>query len=243
MSLLDALLRALRNLFSVRMLWLLIWPMLAALLLWGLLAAVFWDDLNHFFVWALGTLGVRQWFEGADLHILGVGLSVLLHLILLVPAVMFTALMITALFAVPIMVRHVAQAHYPGLEQRHGGTFVGSLGNALLGTLGYLGLWIATLPLWLFGPLGALAPLLAAGYLNQRLFRYDALAEHADRAEMRAVFCKHRAKLWLLGGLLALLQYVPGVNFFAPVLTGLAFVHFLLEALFRQRASGNGLRP
>lgn len=243
MNLLDALLSALRSLFSARMLWLLIWPMLAALLLWGLLAAIFWDDLNHFFTWMLATLGVQQWFEGIDLHVLGVGLSALLHLILLVPAVMFTALMITALFAVPVMVRHVAQAHYPGLEPKHGGTFAGSLGNALLGTLGYLGLWIATLPLWLFGPLGALAPLLTAGYLNQRLFRYDALAEHAGQAEMRAVFRKHRAELWLLGGLLALLQYVPGLNFFAPVLTGLAFVHFLLEALFRERASGSALRP
>ncbi len=242
MNILDALLRALRSLFSARMLWLLIWPMLAALLLWGLLAAVFWDDLNRFFTWGLAALGVRQGFEGVDLHVLGIGLSVLLHLILLVPAVMFTALMITALFAVPIMVRQVARVHYPGLEARHGGTFTGSLGNALLGTLGYLGLWIATLPLWLFGPLGALAPLLAAGYLNQRLFRYDALAEHADRAEMRTVFRTHRAELWLLGGVLALLQYVPGLNFFAPVLTGLAFVHFLLEALFRERTSGGGLR-
>ena len=234
----DALLGALRSLLSARMLWLMIWPMLSALVLWGVLAALFWDDLNHFFVWVLATLGVQQWLEGVDLHWLGIGLSVLLHLLLLVPAVMFTALMITALFAVPVMVRHVAEAHYPGLEKRRGGTFIGSLGNAVVGALGYAALWLITLPLWLFGPLGALVPFLTAGYLNQRLFRYDALAEHADHAELKALIREHRADLWLLGGVLAPLQYLPGVNFFAPVITGLAFVHFLLEALFRKRASG-----
>ncbi len=158
-----------------------------ALVLWGVLAALFWDDLTRFFTWVLATLGAQQWLEGVDLHWLGTGLSALLHLVLLVPAVMFTALFITALFAVPVMVRQVAEERYPGLEKRQGGTFAGSLGNALIGTLGYLGLWLITLPLWLFVP--------------------------------------------------------PVVNFFAPVLSGLAFVHFLLEALFQERASGTpGLR-
>lgn len=242
MNILDALFGALRSLLSVRMLWLLIWPMLSALILWGVLAAIFWDDLNRFFDWALAALGAQQWLQGVDLHWLGVGLSVLLHLVLLVPAVMFTALMITALFAVPVMVRHVAEQHYPGLEKRHSGTFLGSLGSAAIGALGYVGLWLITLPLWLFGPIGALVPFLTSGYLNQRLFRYDALAEHADHAEMKAVIREHRAELWLLGGILAPLQYLPGINFFAPVITGLAFVHLLLEALFRKRASGSGVQ-
>ena len=60
----------------------------------------------------------------------------------------------------------------------------------------------------------------------------------ARNAEMEAVIREHRADLWLLGGLLTPLQYLPGVNFFAPVITGLAFVHFLLDALLRKRASG-----
>jgi len=36
--------------------------------------------------------------------------------------------------------------------------------------------WIVTLPLWLTGVGAVLAPVLTSAYLNQRMFRYDALA-------------------------------------------------------------------
>ena len=75
------------------------------------------------------------------------------------------------------------------------------------------------------------------GWANQRLLRYDALAEHADRQEMRAIFRERRGHLYLLGLLLALLAYIPVVGFVAPVLFGLAFIRYLLGALEQHRAS------
>jgi hypothetical protein len=48
---------------------------------------------------------------------------------------------------------------------------------------------------------------------------------------MRTIFASKRGALYVLGGVLALLAYVPLVGFVAPVLFGLTFIHFLLGEL------------
>ena len=70
----------------------------------------------------------------------------------------------------------------------------------------FVALGLASLPLWLV-PL--LWPVLAAalmGYLNQRMFRYDALAEHASAAEMAQLFGRERGALYALGVVVSLLS-------------------------------------
>jgi CysZ protein len=95
---------------------------------------------------------------------------------------------------------------------------------------------VVTLPLWLFPPLWPLIPLLIMAWVNQRLLRYDALAEHAERHEMAAVFRERRGALYLLGLFMALAAYVPVVGFFVPAVFALAFIHYLLGALAARRA-------
>src|SRR5206468_2736632 len=99
-------------------------------------------------------------------------------------------------------------------------------------------LWIVTLPLCVTGVAALVLPALTSGYLNQRLFRYDALAEHASRDEYRAIVIRTKGSLYLLGVLVALLYYVPFVNLIAPVFSGLAFTHFCLRELARMRTGG-----
>lgn len=113
---------------------------------------------------------------------------------------------------------------------------VGSIINAAIGISIFTVLWIFTLPLWLTGVGAILAPVLTSAYLNQRMFRYDALAEHASREEFARIKLTSRGDLFLLGILLSLLLYVPLVNLVLPVLSGLAFTHFSLARLARQRA-------
>jgi CysZ protein len=98
-------------------------------------------------------------------------------------------------------------------------------------------LWLVTLPLWLTGIGAVLAPVLTSAYLNQRLFRYDALAEHASAAEFAQVLRDSRGELFLLGILLSLLLYVPLLNLLVPVLSGLAFTHFCLARLAQVRTA------
>jgi CysZ protein len=82
-------------------------------------------------------------------------------------------------------------------------------------------------------------------WVNQRVLRYDALSEHATPEEMREIFAAKRGKLYLFGAVLALLAFVPLVGFVAPVLFGLAFIHFLLgelEALRQAPIEGEVVR-
>jgi uncharacterized protein involved in cysteine biosynthesis len=77
------------------------------------------------------------------------------------------------------------------------------------------------------------------------VLRYDALAEHATAEEMRAIFASKRGTLYILGAVLALLAFVPLIGFLAPVLFGLAFIHFLLgelESLRQAPIEGEAIR-
>lgn len=234
-AMLDALAGAFRSLFSLRMLWLMVWPVLVAVVVWAVLALAFWTPLQNLWLSLYEYFGIAEWMTGIEPAWIGATLQVLLHLMLFVPLVMLTALVLTAIFGMDAMVKTVSESFFPQLQKRHGGGVIGSSANAFIAVVVYIGLWIVTLPLWLLGPVGAVIPIVTAGYLNQRLFRYDALAIHADADELKAVIEENRGGLWALGILLALVQFVPLLNFFAPVFTGLAFIHYCLGKLSTRR--------
>jgi CysZ protein len=232
MNVAGALLYGLANLFHPRMLWLMLWPMLVALAIWGTAALFLWTRLA---VWLAGLL--RPWIEPTLGYVhLDFGDAALIAanvvlFLLFVPLVYLTALFILGVFGMQKMVEHVASRSFPQLERRRGGGAAGSIWNGIVALAGMLAMFIVSIPLWLLPPLWPLIPLAILSWVNQRLLRYDALAEHADAAEMRRVFEERRGSLYLLGFLLALLAYVPFVNFIGPVVFGLAFIRYLLGAL------------
>jgi hypothetical protein len=225
------------SLLHPRMLWLMVWPMLVAIALWGTVAIALWVRVS---VWLAGLL--RQWLEAApfvahlDLGDLTLLAAHVLLLLLFVPLVYLTALFILGVFGMQAMVDHVARRSYPGLERRLGGSVAGSIWNGFLALAGMALLAVLSLPLWLAPPLWPVIMVAILGWGNQRLLRYDALGEHADAGEMRRVLRGRRLPLYVLGVLLALLAYVPFLGFVAPVAFGLAFIHYLLGALAAERA-------
>ena len=229
-SVFEALSRAFRDLFQFQVLWIVIWPILVASLLWFLLGVAFWSTFSGWIASGLTAIGIQTWLEGVEPSWVAYGIQAIAHLILFVPLVFVTALVITALFAMPALIHLVADRDYPHLERKNGGGFAGSLLNALIALGIFAAIWLITLPLWLIGA-GLVIPFIATAYLNQRLFRYDALAEHASQDEMRAIFSSRRSLLWGLGLLTGLVQFIPILNLFAPVLTALAFIHFGLACL------------
>jgi hypothetical protein len=213
------------------MLWLMVWPMLVSLALWGAVALALWARTA---IWLAGVLS--QWLDTAaafvNIDLTGTALiaaHVLLFL-LFVPLVYLTALFILGMFGMQKMVEHVA-TKFPGLERRQGGGLAGSVGNGLLALLGMAGMFVLSIPLWFIPPLWPLIPLIIFAWGNQRLLRYDALAEHADPDEMAHIFRARRPSLYLLGMLLALAAFIPLLGFAAPVVFGLAFIRYLLGAL------------
>ena len=234
---LDALARAFRDLFQFKVLWIVIWPVMAAALLWLVMGVVFWGTFSGWVASGLTAIGIQSWLEGVEPRWIANGIQAVLHLILFVPLVFITALVITALFAMPALIRLVAERIYPQLRRESCGSVAGNLLNALFAVGVFIAIWVLTLPLWLIGA-GVVIPFIAAAYLNQRLFRYDALAEHASHEEMQTLFSKHQSSWWGLGLITGLLQFVPLLNLMAPVLTALAFIHFGLARLaeLRQRS-------
>lgn len=233
-----SLLFAFGNLLHPRILWLMVWPALVALSVWGVVALVFW---TQFVLWLSGVL--RAWIEHATFFVtwdasdFALFAAKAMLLVLLVPLIQLTALLILGVFGMPAMVEHVSERRFPALARRRGGGLAGSLLNSAIALGGLVLFGALALPLWLFPPLWPILPVLILGWVNQRVLRYDALAEHADGAEMDAIFRARRMNLYLLGVILALVAYVPFVGFFAPVVFGLAMIHYLLAALQAQRGA------
>ena len=236
MNLFVSLAYGLANLLHPRMLWLMLWPMLIAVGFWGAVAFALWTRTA---LWLAGLF--RQWLDSAitflqiDFGTATLFLANFLLTILFVPLVYLTALVLLSVFGMQQMVDHVAQRSFPGLERRQAGGMAGSVRNALAAVIGMAMLGVVSLPLWLVPPLWPLIPVAILAWVNQRLLRYDALSEHAEPLEMKLIFREHRGALYALGLLLALVAYVPLVGFFAPVMFGLAFIHYLLEALSVRR--------
>jgi CysZ protein len=231
-SILGSLFFAFVNLFHPRILWLMAWPMLLSLFVWGIAALVLWGRTA---AWL--TAQLQRWaesgvfffrFDGGDFLLF---IAHILMALLLVPAVFLTALIILSIFGMQEMVEHVAARRFPQLARRPTSSLAGSLWNGVVALAGFAGLALLSVPLWLVPPLWPLIPVAIVGWLNQRVLRHDALAEHATGDEMRQIFRARRRTLYLMGALLALLSYVPVLNLILPVLFGLAFIHFLLGEL------------
>jgi len=233
-----SLLFAFRNLLHPRMLWLMVWPVLVAIGLWGVALFFMWAQLVLWLAERIraGIAYATFWVEWDSTDV-ALFAAKLLVLIMLVPLVQFTALLILGIFGMPSMVEHVAARRFQGLARRRGGNFAGSVVNSSVAVAGLIGLGLLSLPLWFFPPLWPAIPLLIFGWVNQRVLRYDALAEHASEAEMTRIFREQRFTMYLLGVILALVAYIPFIGLFAPVVFGLAFIHYLLEALQRARGA------
>ena len=241
-----SLLYAFTNIFHPRMIWLMIWPMLIALAVWGTV------------LWILGAQAVamlagwmQEWIQSGTFFVRwDVGGAITLAakvfvFLMFIPLVWLTALLILSTFGMPVMVEHVASRRFPELARRQGGRVAGSIWNGVVALAGLIGLGILSIPFWLLPPLWPLIPVAIMGWLNQRVLRYDALAEHATGAEMQQLFASRRGALFVMGAILALLAYVPLVGFVAPVLFGLAFIHLLLgelQALRQAPIEGEVLR-
>ncbi len=231
--------RALKSLLQPAILWHLVWPTLVAIGFWGVVAWLTWDTVGAGIERLFNEVAWLHWilqrWEASALAAAVVAKLVLG--LLLLPLIYGTALFVVAVFALPLMLARVAATDYADLEQRRGGSLAGSAWNALVALVVFLLGWVLTLPLWLVPGLGVALPVLLSAYLNQRAFRYDALAEHADAQELAAVIEAERGQLYLVGIVAGLLVYVPVLNLVAPAYAGLAFIHYCLAALRRRRGT------
>jgi len=218
-----ALRRALPLLFSGRLLGALLLWLLGSILVWLVIGAIAYTPASDAFAHALGG---------------GIGDRIMASLVVMAAlcvGAIVTALVAISIFTMPTVVRLTAARHFPALERRAGGTWHGSMRNLVVALGVFVPLWLASFMLLPVPPVYVAVSWLLTGWLNQRLFRYDALAEHADRNELAALPRALRTRLLLLGVLLAPLALVPIVNLMLPLLAALAFACLCLDALARER--------
>jgi hypothetical protein len=261
--------RALMSQLRFRMLMLTVLPFLLSVVIWGV---VLWFTLQPMTNWLHAFFLEHDLFSasGSMLDAIGMGAikTIVVPLIAmwaLLPLMILTALIFVGMMAMPVVVRHVGGTYYPRLEARKGGSFFGSLWMSASSFVVFLVLWLATLPLSLFPPLTFIVQPLLWGWLTYRVMAYDALADHADAQERRAVLRAHRWQLLLIGAVTGALGAVPTLLWlggplsyiFFPLLaavaiwlyvlvfvfTGLWFQHYCLDALTRHRAQRGELQP
>ena len=227
-----ALSKALRDLTRPAVLWHALWPPLAALLLRIAIGFAAWAHglaLMERIVPGLPSAGwewVAQWA------------AVFLLLAAFASLTYITAILLVAVFALPLLINLVAAHDYPDLGRHGENVFWGSLGNTLgAGAIFLIGS-LAMLPLLLIPGALLVLPLLWSAWLNQRAFRFDALAEHATRSEMQLLVREDGRNFYMAGLATAAAAYVPLLNLLAPAFAALVFVHLGLAALRRRRQEG-----
>jgi hypothetical protein len=220
------------------MLWLMVWPVLVSLAIWVAIAALYWNQAITWVDLELHQWSVYRWTLTVwPLSVVATWLGWLLLLFLFVPVVLMTAVLIISVVSMPMMVTHVGERDYPRLARRKGGSFAGSVWNALVALASFMLLFVVTLPLWLIPLLWPVLPIALFGYFNQRVYRYDALAEHGTAAEIAELIARNRGELFLLGVALALIGHIPLVGLAMPVYGGLVFIHYGLARLGEARSA------
>lgn len=220
--------RAGRDLLRPVILFHALWPPVLAFGIWLAVAWFAWQPAQ---TWILAEL--PEWQVFAWLNWLGPWLAHAVVLLLFAPLVYFSMLFLVAVFALPRMMAVIAAVDYPDVV-RHGSAGAalwGSIANTVVAGMVFVAGWLLTLPLLLIPGAILVLPLAWAAWLNQRAFRFDALAEHALPAERAALFARERGSLYLGGLVGALVAHVPVLNLLSLAYTAVLFVHLCLGSL------------
>ena len=146
-----------------------------------------------------------------------------------------TTSLLTALFVMPLLLRHLSATEYRDVAAMGQDSFVAAGLNSVFASLLFIAGWLLTLPLWIIPGLSLLLPMILMAWLNRRTFAYDALSQHATAEEWRSLRQAEKSPLFMLGLTMALLAHIPLLGLLVPALAALSFVHYGLEALRRSR--------
>ena len=172
------------------------WPLLASV--WGWIGGLFSADPRNF----LAPLAV---------------------VLAATPVLVLVSLLVVAAFMAPALTRLVGERRFPGLEQKKGASFVGSVARSLGVTVLALLALLVSMPLWLIPPLVLVLPPLLWGWLTYRVMSFDALAEHASAEERAELLRTHRLPLLGIGVLCGYLGAAPSIVWASGVLFAAAF--------------------
>ena len=258
----DALWRALADCLRGKVIAWSLFPLALVIALAALVGVFWWDG------W---VLTVQSWLEGATwlqwlwswmgsgTHTASAVAAAVVVILAVSPVLIMVALAVVAVVMTPQMVELVAQRRFAHLQRKRGGGWVSSAFWAMGSTAVALLALLLSVPLWLVPPLVLILPPLIWGWLTYRVMTFDALAEHASKAERQVIFEAHRYRLILMGVICGYIGAAPSIVWasglvfaaafwvlipiavwiYALVLafSSLWFAHYALAALYSLRAT------
>lgn len=230
--------QAFRSCWDPSVLMLLFVPFLLGLLISGILFFTFgtlwvshWSEtLGHSMVMEYLT---QKWALVKDSTAVSFSYFVLVIFVLLIllPLSYLLAVILVSLFLMPLVIKKVQRQKFPHLEKKFGGNLAENLWNTLKTSVIYVFLLVLTLPLWFIPGAMIGIPVMLGGYMSQKIFVYDVLQDFASAEERRRIEKDNKFWLFLLGILLALMNFLPLAFIVTPVFAGLTFSFFCLNEL------------
>ncbi|MET3107567.1 magnesium-transporting ATPase (P-type) [Oxalobacteraceae bacterium GrIS 2.11] len=222
--------------FNLKMIVLSLLPSVLALVLWAVLLFFSLQPLIDFlqqdFVNSSSFQMAGNILTFFGLFVLKAFLVPLVAMWLLLPIMLFTALIFVACIAMPVINNTISKKYFPSLEKKRGASWWRSLGFAIVNFFVFLLIWFVSLPLILFLHLGVFIQPVLVGWFTYRVMTYDALAVHADFEERKQIMQQHRWQLWTVGIITGLLSALPGMVWLGGVLWIVALPFFAAIAIW-----------
>jgi len=230
--------------FNFKMMMLSLVPSVLALCLWAALLYFSLQPLLDFlqknFVDTSGYQLVGNILTFLGLMALKAFIVPLIAMWLLLPIMLFTALVFVACIAMPVINNTMGRKYFPTLGKKHGANWWRSVGFALLNLCAFLFAWLLSLPFILFFHLGLIIQPILIGWITYRVMAYDALVVHASVEERKTIMRQCRWQLWTVGIITGLLSSLPGMIwlggalwiFFLPLFAAIAIWLYVLVFMF-----------
>lgn len=174
---------------------------------------------------------IRGWLQDAGVQGPSL-LAPLLLAVLVTPVIVVVSVLAVAMLMTPALVSLVAQRRFPALERRGGASFLASVFWSLGSTVAALVALAVSVPLWFIPPLVLVLPPLIWGWLTYRVMAFDALGEHADKAEREDIMRRHRMRLLGIGIITGYLGAAPGIVWASGIVFAAAFVVLIPVAVW-----------
>jgi hypothetical protein len=175
---------------------------------------------------------IWRWFEGVGLGSLKTVVAPLIVIFAFTPLVVVASLLAVSFLMTPALTRMVAERRFAGLQRKHGGSLLRSLGWTFFSLVLALGALVLTLPMWLVPPLALVLPALIWGWLTYRVMAFDVLAEFASADERRTLMARHRMSFLGIGVVTGLMGAAPSLVWASGALFAAAFVILVPVAIW-----------
>lgn len=223
----DSFWRALLDCFRGKVIAWSLFPLVLLAVMAALFGWLWWDTalstVQHWLEHAGWLQSLWAWLEQSGAGSASSIIAGVLIILVATPVMVMISLGVVAVVMTPRMVELVAQRRFAHLARKQGGNWISSALWAMASTAVALVALLVSIPLWLVPPLVLILPPLIWGWLTYRVMTYDALSEHASKAERQLLFEQHRYRLLLMGVVCGFVGAAPSVIWASGVLFAAAF--------------------